>query len=139
MNRKHGRHTTPEYRSWHSAKARCLYPSMPSYRWYGGRGITMCQSWSDSFETFFADMGPRPNGTTLDRIDHNGDYEPGNCRWATLKEQAREERGRGHKLHADQVAEIRAIGRNQTLRRIGAAYGVSHTTVRLILEGRCWA
>lgn len=66
---------------------RCLNPTNPKYRFYGGRGISICARW-ESFDNFLADMGPRPAGKTLDRYpDQNGNYEPGNCRWATKAEQ----------------------------------------------------
>lgn len=71
---------------------RCLNPNSDNYRWYGGRGITICLEWIDSFDAFLADMGERPTGMTLDRINPDGNYEPGNVRWATPKEQARNRR-----------------------------------------------
>lgn len=77
----------PEYRSWHMMKQRCQNPKCPSYDYYGGRGIRVCDRWQE-FENFYEDMGVRPIGTSLDRIDSNGDYCLANCRWATQQEQA---------------------------------------------------
>ncbi len=84
---------SPEYRCWTAMKTRCLNVRNPAYPSYGGRGISICPQWVQSFEQFFADMGPRPAGTSLDRWpDMNGNYEPNNCRWATATEQARNTR-----------------------------------------------
>lgn len=74
------------HRSWDHMLQRCLNPSNDSYKNYGGRGIRICERWM-VFENFFADMGSRPPNKTLDRKDNNGNYEPGNCRWATPKQQ----------------------------------------------------
>jgi hypothetical protein len=89
---KHGASNTCEYETWSRMKQRCLDPNHPRYRDYGGRGITVSPEWRDSFERFLADMGPRPVGRSLDRIDNNDGYSASNCRWATDKEQAQNQR-----------------------------------------------
>lgn len=85
---KHGMRRSPEYRAWIAAKVRCGNPRDRGYPNYGGRGITFCDEWLHDFPGFFAHAGPRLKGTTLDRIDNDRGYEPGNVRWATPKEQA---------------------------------------------------
>lgn len=79
---------SPTYRTWDGMKQRCLNPKATGYARYGGAGITVCDRWLE-FANFLADMGERPEGTTLDRIDSSKGYEPGNCRWATRAEQNR--------------------------------------------------
>jgi hypothetical protein len=90
--RKHGCRFTRAYKSWSCMRSRCYYLRDKSYGRYGGRGIRVCERWLNSFENFLSDMGHPPPKHTLDRIDVDGDYEPGNCRWATNKEQSRNRR-----------------------------------------------
>lgn len=76
------------YASWASMKTRCYNKNSNSYKYYGAKGITVCDRWLHSFENFMADMGPKPGPSySIDRIDGSGNYEPGNCRWATKLEQ----------------------------------------------------
>ena len=119
--RTHGMGHTPTWSSWISMKQRCTREKDPSWPRYGGRGIRVCQRWLDSFEAFFADMGERPSvDHSIDRMDVNGHYEPGNCRWATRTKQGRNKRNNRRFAYA---------GESLTLAEWGARIGVSRRTM----------
>lgn len=104
-NRRHGLTKTPIWWTWQAMKRRCVYKKDSEYENYGGRGITVCERWL-KFENFHADMGDRPGGQTIDRISTEGDYEPGNCRWATCKEQANNRRNNNFLTYNGQTMTI---------------------------------
>lgn len=84
----HGMTNTPTFKSWESMLQRCTNKNSPDWPRWGGKGIKVCERWF-KFENFYADMGERPLGTSIDRINNKGNYEPGNCHWATKSEQQR--------------------------------------------------
>jgi hypothetical protein len=89
----HGLAHTPEYSVWQDIKKRCLNPQNRWFKHYGGRGITICLQWQESFEAFYDHIGPRPSAQhTVDRIDNDGHYEPGNVKWSTMAEQNQNKR-----------------------------------------------
>ncbi len=123
---------SPAWMSWASMIRRCHYAKegQDGYAKYASRGIVVCERWRRSFTAFLEDMGPRPGGTTLDRIDSNGNYEPGNCRWATLAEQARNKRNNAFGVVDGQrmclADACRAIGRHSAnVRRLRRERGIS--------------
>lgn len=101
------RSKTPTYETWRAMHGRCK-PTARGHEWYYDRGICVCDRWSgpDGFANFVGDLGERPNGLTLDRIDPDRSYDPGNCRWATTAEQAFNRRRRAR---LSEIAELQAI------------------------------
>lgn len=137
-HKQHGLSRTREYKTWNAMVSRCTRPSDTNYPAYGARGIKVCQRWLESFENFLADVGLRPDGMTLDRWPNgDGDYEPGNTRWATPSEQ--QQNRPATKLTAGAVAEIRRrVSSGETGRQVAADLGVSDSTVSMIINRRTW-
>lgn len=118
-NKKHGEGSrtqrTPEYVVWKRMRQRCNDPGTHQWANYGGRGIKIDPRWDD-FATFLADVGRKPGrGYTIDRIDNDGDYAPGNVRWATAKEQSRNKRNTIHVLHAGQMVSLAGLAEQYAL------------------------
>lgn len=126
MTTKHGMYGTPIYEIWHGMKARTTNPKMRDYPRYGGRGITVCDEWKESFEAFYRDMGDRPEGLSLERKDNNGPYSKANCVWATVSQQARNRRN-NHFLTLNGVRKTIIEWSEET----GLTYGTIH--------GRVWS
>jgi len=125
----------PAYRTWSGMKSRCLNSNQPGYKDYGGRGITVCDRWLD-FSNFYADMGDRPDGTEIDRINNNGNYEPSNCRWVTRTENSRNKRST--KLTIEQIKEIRLFCPPFTRKQLAEHYNIGITTIEKIVNYRIW-
>lgn len=110
---------TPEYRAWIAMRRRCYNTKTKDYPFYGGRGITVCDRWRDSFDNFLADVGSRPSDShTLDRIDSDGPYEPSNCRWDTRLTQSRNRR---NNVHITYQGETLCVG--EWAKRVGLSTG----------------
>lgn len=117
---RHGMTDTPEWRAWKSMLERCLNDNHPSWGHYGGRGIKVCKRWL-TFENFYADMGPRPDGLTLDRLDNSRGYTPANCRWATWEEQQNNRRSNVY---------LTLDGETLTMKQWATHFGVKYSVVK---------
>lgn len=120
-NRTHGKSGTREYNAWKCARDRCSKPNHQNFKRYGGRGITMCERWMDSFEAFLSDMGPCLNRLTLDRRDNNGPYSPENCRWTTQKVQCQNQQ---------KTLVITHNGETHCFREWARRSGIAYSTLR---------
>lgn len=150
INLKHGHcsdgKTTSTYNTWTNMLNRCSRPNDVSFKWYGARGITVCKRWR-KFENFLADMGERPKGFTLDRLDSDKGYSPKNCRWATQEEQRanqRQPKGEANshsKLTWKDVNAIRELVRRKcpvTQVRLAEWFGVTQTAISRIILHQTW-
>ena len=143
MNFKHGHSRAAgwsrEYHTWRGILDRCYLPTMPSYHRYGGRGIRVCRRWH-TFENFLKDMGRKPAGLSIDRIDNNKSYSFGNCRWADRRMQAINRKQ--HKLTRAKVRQIKALletARWGDKQGIARKFSVSPQLISDILAKRAWA
>jgi hypothetical protein len=128
--RKHGLSYSPEYRAWQTMVHRCTSPRSPAWADYGGRGITVCDSWLDDPTQFYRDMGPKPSPAhELDRRDNNAGYSPENCRWVLRPENDRNRRSNRHITHA---------GETLTIAEWSERTGIQHTTITARL-GMGWS
>lgn len=132
-SKTHGKYGTRAYKIWGGMKSRCTNPNVKHYTSYGGRGIKVCERWM-SFEAFHDDMGDPPPGMSIERLDVNGDYEPGNCVWASASDQGRNTRRT--KLDAETVVGLRSgeLSRNEVIERTGCA----RSTVNMAIRGGNW-
>lgn len=142
-NAKHGYSNTPEYDCWRSIKFRCFNSRHKSYANYGGRGITICDRWRESFDNFLADMGHRPSDKhSIDRIDNDGNYEPTNCRWAVVVEQLSNRRNNvlvtrdGVTMTATEFAAQNGISRQALYTRLGRGQTMEHAISALLATKR---
>lgn len=132
---RHGGAGTTEYNIWRTMRARCQNPRSKSFPHYGGRGIAVCDRWQ-SFELFLADMGERPPGTTLDRINNDLGYLPSNCRWATHVEQGNNRRNNvkfeidGVSLTLSQWSNVTGVKRTTILQRLNNGWNVEAAITR---------
>ncbi len=135
-----GYKVTLTWRSWRQMRQRVLNPNYGPYKNYGGRGIKICPAW-DSYEQFLSDLGPRPPGTTLERKDNNGNYEPGNCVWATPKTQAYNRRTnlwltfKGRTQTLVQWASELGMKKNTLSRRLKAGWSVEEALTVRVTKG----
>ena len=136
---RHGMRKTAEYIIWVNMRIRCYRKTYYLFNRYGGRGITVCKRWRDSFKAFYTDMGPKPfPKAQIDRIDNDGNYELGNCRWVTCAENIRN--SSRAKITMQKAKEIRAKYKagGITKKRLGLIYGISGANIGDVINNRIW-
>jgi hypothetical protein len=125
----HGMTRSTEFQIWTDMRRRCHDPRRPDFHRYGGRGISVCDEWRESFEAFYRDMGPRPDGLTLDRLHNDQGYSKQNCIWATRKRQDRNRR-------TNRIVEVEGV--RMTLADAAEKYGIRYPTLLGRLGARGW-
>lgn len=134
---KHGMSGTRTYKSYDAMMYRCYSKNAVNYESYGGRGISVCRRWRESFEAFLLDMGERPEGMSIDRIDSNGMYEPTNCRWATRAEQSRNTSDT--KITLNIAREIRCAGSvGRSYCEIASVFGITRAHASKVIRNIIW-
>ena len=135
----HGKRYTSEYKTWQMMKQRCYLKTHISYPYYGGRGISVCNEWKNSFTSFYEDMGDKPfPKAQIDRINNDGNYEPENCRWVSCTVNIRNaSRTKLTLKKAIQIRKLYAKG-NITHKALGLLYNVSRATITNIINYKIW-
>lgn len=138
VSERHGMTGSPEYKSWQKMKERCLNPKSNRFEYYGGKGVTICKEWKNSFMAFYKDMGHKPNlWSQIDRRKTSGNYEPGNCRWTTAAENSQNRTST--RANPDIVKEIRIrVENGETQISICKEFNLSPNCVNGIVNRNTW-
>lgn len=141
---KHGyrggvnRKSSTSYQVWIDMVRRCYNEKHPAFKWYGAKGITVCDEWHNSFESFLNDMGDKPKGMSLDRMDVLKGYYAGNCRWATdIEQQRNRSNNKLNQQRVDAIRSLRSSGKKAS--DIATMFGISDRTVRAVVRRDRWA